>query len=108
MKLNPFADQMMLSGDVAYYRFIMRMDDLNDEEAAWSQLLEARRPMEDEMRKITQDTLGTEFSVRSITPIRGSIEILVVVGTTYYAVSKYKNFVDSLELLRNQLGSVDI
>lgn len=103
MKLNPFADQMVLSGDVAYYRFIMRMDDFNDEEAAWSQLLEARRPMEDEMRKITQDTLGTEFSVRSVTPIRGSIEILVVVGTTYYAVSKYKNFVDSLELLRNQL-----
>lgn len=103
MNFNPFTDQIVLSGDVAYYRFIVRVDDYQEEENAWSQLLEVRRGMEEEMKKVTQDTLGTEFSVRSVTPIRGSIEILVVIGTTYYAASKYKNFVDSLELLRNQL-----
>jgi hypothetical protein len=37
---------------------------------------------------------------------RGSIEILVTIGAVYYAISRYKNFVESIELLASQLTGV--
>ena len=103
MRLNPFAEQMVLSGDVVYYRFIMRMENLDAEEGAWRSLVKDRQSMEEEMSRVTKEMLGLEFDIRNITPLRGSIEILVVVGTTYYAVSRYKNLIESLELLKDQL-----
>ena len=106
MRLNPFAEQVTFSGDAAHYRFVITIRGKEDEDNAWQRLLEVRRGMEEEMTNITKQTLGSEFAIRSVTPIRGSIEILVVVGTTLVAVSKYKNFIDSLELLRRQLEGV--
>jgi hypothetical protein len=37
---------------------------------------------------------------------RGSLEILIVVGTLYYAVSRYKNFVESIELAVAQMKRI--
>jgi hypothetical protein len=105
MRLNPFAEQILLSGDVVYYRFVMRMDEYEDEERAWVTMMKERPVMEDMINRTIRDNLGSEFSLRSMTPIRGSIELILVIGTTYYAISKYKNFIDSLELLRTQLES---
>src|ERR1044072_1674707 len=103
MKRNPFAEQMILSGDVVYYRFIMTMDVFEDEGRAWETIMVERRGMEEDINRVVRENLGSEFSLRSMTPIRGSIELILVIGTTYYAVSKYKNFIDSLELLKSQL-----
>jgi len=52
------------------------------------------------------EALGPEFQVQSLTIGRGSIEILILIGTTYYAVSRYKNFIESIELLVRQLKDI--
>ncbi len=59
-----------------------------------------------EMLHATHQILGPEFDIRSMSIARGSIEIFVTIGAVYYAVSRYKNFVESIELLNKQLAGV--
>jgi hypothetical protein len=62
--------------------------------------------MKKEMDRMVKQTLGPEFEVRSMTIGSGSVEVLVVIATTYYVVSKYKTFIESLELLKRQMESL--
>jgi len=57
-----------------------------------------------EILAVVHQTLGSEFDVRSVTFRSGSIEIFVVIGAVYYAVSRYKNFVESIELATSQIA----
>ena len=59
---------------------------------------EMRSLMNYEVRKI----LGPEFDIRNLSFSYGSLEVIAAIGTTYYIVSRYKNFVESVELLTNQ------
>jgi hypothetical protein len=52
---------------------------------------------------IVRETLGPPFEVRLVAVGRGSIEVIVLIGTTYYAISRYKNFVESIELVVRQI-----
>jgi hypothetical protein len=62
--------------------------------------------LREEISEVVQQSLGPEFEVRSMTVGRGSIEILVLIGTAFYAISRYRSFVESMELLMRQLRKV--
>jgi hypothetical protein len=47
-----------------------------------------------------------KMEVRNITVRRGSIEFWVTIGTIYYVVSNYKQFVEGIELMVRQLRDI--
>ncbi|MBI3089577.1 MAG: hypothetical protein HYY96_02830 [Candidatus Tectomicrobia bacterium] len=62
-----------------------------------------------EIRSEVASFLGPQFEAQNIDIRRGSVEVLIdiaTVGVVYYAFSRYKSFVESLDLLAHQLGRV--
>lgn len=75
-------------------------------EFLWKLVEREGSKLRDRLGATIHEHLGPEFDVRSMSFARGSVEILLVVGTLYYAVSCYKNFVESIELLLTQLRRI--
>jgi hypothetical protein len=96
-----------MSGAVCTVHIVVNMD-FESEERAWGLLGRERYrgELQSQMLAATHQALGPEFDVRSMSLARGSIDILVTIGAVYYALSRYKNFVDSIELLASQLTGV--
>ena len=94
----------ILTGDVMMCRFLVTASDPEIDDDLFG-IFAARRPKELEarIRELTERTLGPEFELRSVSYRRGSVEIVAIIGVAFYAVSRYKNFVESLELLYSQL-----
>lgn len=100
---NSREPQPVLVGDVAYFRVVLSSE--NDSDLIGI-IMERQRRMKEEMDVMVKQTLGPEFEVRSMTIGRGSVEILIIIASTYYVVSRWKNFIESLELLKRQIESV--
>lgn len=93
-----------ISGDVCLVRLCVTGSDSDHlDEIPWKILGNREHRLREEISGVVKESLGPEFEVRSLAVGRGSIEILVLIGTAYYVVSRYKNFVDSLELMVRQL-----
>jgi hypothetical protein len=102
---RPVGRRLVLSGEVLSVRLTVTLDH-DFEREAWHILGDVREKLRSEIIAVTQQNLGPEFDVRSMTFARGSIEILVTIGAVYYAVSRYKPFVESVELFVSQLTGV--
>lgn len=109
----PFIGQrIILSGDVLSLRFIVdikeeyKNKDYSYNHKMWDILTETNGKLEYEIKKVTENILGPQFKVQSVTFRHGSVEILIVIGTIYYAISRYKNFIESIELFKQQLKSL--
>jgi hypothetical protein len=101
----------LLSNDAVYLRCIVTWskEDGDKEEIAWGLVQETKSKMDSAIGDIVRKNLGPDFHVRETRLSRGSIEVLVIIGTIgtiYYAVSKYKNFVESIQLLKTQLADL--
>lgn len=100
---------VQISGDVAYFSVQIAFLDQKDELMAWERIHELEVEMRHEFDRVARDVLGREFRVRSMTIGRGSIEVIIVlaaVGSFYMGFSRYKNFMESLDLLRSQIQSI--
>lgn len=98
--------RFVVNGDVMMCRFKVTSSDPNFDSELFDILTGGReKELAAEIRELTEKTLGPEFEVRSISYRRGSVEIIAIVGVAFYAVSRYKNFVESLDLLYSQLKS---
>ena len=53
-----------------------------------------------------KNTLGPDFEIRYMAISKGSIEIFVIIGSTYILVSRYKSFVESIDLLISQFKGI--
>lgn len=95
--------QPVLVGDVAYFRIVISSENDSD---LMGIFMERQYRMKEEMDVMVKQTLGPEFEVRSMTIGRGSVEVLIIIASSYYVVSKWKNFIESLELLKRQIESV--
>jgi len=62
--------------------------------------------LREEVEVAVKETLGGEFALTSLTVGKGSIEIVAIIGTTFYAISRWKSFVESIELMVEQLKRV--
>lgn len=106
--MNPlysFSDKRIkLSGDVLSIRVIFEFaEQYEKDRELWLFLQEFRDELESQTKQTVRHYLGDEFEVRDISYHHGSLEILIVIGTGYYVISRYKNFVESIELLALQL-----
>ncbi|MBI5473547.1 MAG: hypothetical protein HY961_14505 [Ignavibacteriae bacterium] len=96
-----------LSGDVVSIRFTIDFRNGREvDQEVWNFLQETRGELESDTKQAVEKILGPEFEVRSISFRRGSIEIIIIIGTVYYAISRYKNFIESIEMLVSQLKSL--
>lgn len=98
-----------ISGTVATFRYVFsdREKDFEFSEVFFKermdgQLSEYKYEMEDAIKR----ELGNTFYIERLEVKRGSVEILVVIGTAYYVVAKYKNFNDSLSLAKTQVERI--
>ena len=99
--------QAVLSGDVCSLRVVITgTDGDHSSRNLWSFLEKESQNLHSKISAAVRQHLGIEFEVRSITFGTGSIEMLVIIGTAYYVVSRYKNFVESIELLVNQVKQI--
>lgn len=95
------------AGDVCFVRLsVHTIDGEPFEERPWQILDNSDGRLRAEISSAVHEALGPEFQVQSLTIGRGSIEILILIGTTYYAVSRYKNFIESIELMVRQLKDI--
>ena len=92
--------QIFVSGDIAYIRIVISVQ---NEDRAWSELVESMPKIRREVEELTTQEFGPQVTVRSMIPIRGSIEVMVVIGAIYYAVASYEDFLTSIERLGSQL-----
>jgi len=99
---NPGAAEAVLTGDVCYIRLHA---EFRQKDIPLYRLLEESE-MRVELQRATREILGPEFEVRSMAVGRGSIEIIALIGTSLYVMSRYKNFVESIELLVAQFRRV--
>ena len=98
-----FRRQLILSGEVAIVRLTVDANAPEGDKYLWEIASDQGHRLREAIRQSIHEHLGPEFDVRSVTFARGSLEVLVVIGTLYYVVSRYKNFVESIELLLSQL-----
>ena len=102
---RPKRANTILSGEVLSVRFDVASpeDGPPFHQEHWSYLDQAGGKLRHEIAAAVKEQLGPEFDVRSLTFARGSITVLLVVGTVYYAISRYKSFIESVELLVSHL-----
>jgi len=100
-----------VSGDAAYFHYSIKLFG-DDEHAAMSRIIEeqsGKNRMQFEMEDAARALFGKDFYIRTVTVGRGSIELLVILataGTFYMGFSRYKNFIESAQLLKSQLQGI--
>jgi len=104
-------NETVLSGEVCFVSFRVQTDELYEMESKdfrypWRIFEESNIDLRKRLESIVKETLGEQFQLKSLTVGRGSIEVIANVATTYYAVSKYKNFVESIDLMVQQCKSL--
>jgi hypothetical protein len=105
----PFQRRLAVSGEVLLIRLNVEMgEESENNDTLWTIAHREAYRLREDMAATVHEHLGPEFDVRSMSYARGSLEILVVVGTLYYAVSRYKSFVESIELCVAQLRRIVI
>ena len=97
----------IISGDVCTIRiFITSLNKEIDDDLYFMFNEKIQYKLKSEVEDILKKILGDQFEVRRLTVVRGSVEVLILIGTTYYAVSRYKNFIESINLLTSQIKSL--
>lgn len=101
----------IISGDVCLVRLCVESRDDQDLKHWPWRFIEmsdngADQRLRKELTSTVEETLGSEFEVRSLTFGRGSLVILAAIGVAYHAIASYKDFVDSIVLMVSQLKAV--
>src|ERR1051325_7295678 len=99
-------EKTSFSGDVCLVHITVSSPNDPGDQGPWDSIAKREYRLREEFSLIIRRTLGPEFEMRAMTLGRGSVELLVVVGTAYYAVSRYKNFIESLDLMVDQMRSL--
>lgn len=108
MEPNPLPRRIHISGDVAYFHCQISFPTDEDEFVARDRMVQSPE-MQIEIDRAAREILGKEFRIRSIAVGGGSIELFIVlaaVGSFYMGFSRYKNFVESAELLSSQIQNI--
>ena len=82
-----FGRPLILSGEVLVIRLIVQAVGPETDDRLWSIASHDSYRLREEIATAVHAHMGPEFDVRSMSFARGSLELLIVVGTLYYAVS---------------------
>lgn len=100
----PFLSRLRIEGEVCTIRLVITTPFGREFDARTAELLqEEKGTLQEEVQVAVRKLLGRAFDVHQIIITRGSVELLIVIGTVYYAISRYKSFVESIELLTSHL-----
>src|SRR5882757_5979310 len=97
-----------IHGFVGYVRLTVISDDQGDERL-FGEAMERQKQLDAEIRLQVRTTLGDEFEVLTVNFSRGSLHVLVALGTVgvfYMSFSRYESFIKSVNLLVGQLKSL--
>jgi hypothetical protein len=107
MDLLPKAIQV--SGDVVFFHVKITFLDKEEEKQTWERMRENEYNMRNDFDFAAREAFGREFWIRTMTMGRGSIELIIVLaaaGSFYMGFSRYKNFIESLDLVRSQIQRI--
>lgn len=105
-------DSFTLLGHVATFRFVVQYSaslDFERSEEAYYRAMKIQEDLRYEIDGVVKKQLGNVFEVQLMSIRRGSIEIIVTIGTAitvYELISRYKNFIESLGLIRGQISGL--
>jgi hypothetical protein len=99
MKIN---QEKLITGNVAILKFYISTNG-QEEDNLFEKTLQNQDKLKIEIKENIKEILGSQFELVKFEIRKGSIEIILIIGTIYVVISRYKNFVDSLRLLKNQL-----
>lgn len=106
-----FFDRIKLSGHICTIRLLasspFQKQEWDERTLEW--LIKHRDDFETEVKEEVKIILGLQFKVAQVDYFKGSVEVSVIIataGVVYYAVSRYKNFIESLDILVFHLRKV--
>src|SRR5204863_324763 len=73
------------------------------EERLYYEFQERRSELEQRINEAVLQELGPNFEVRDVQILRGSVLILVVIGTIYATIAQYPDFLQGLERISSQI-----
>ncbi len=94
---------LVLAGDVAYLTIDLTVLPPEEEENVFRFLQEEGSLLFSQIESAARRILGPQFEVRRFEYRRGTIKIWVVLFAAYVAISRYKSFIESLELFASQV-----
>jgi hypothetical protein len=98
--------QAVLSGEVCSFRIHIRSTESKADGELFQLFREYRSSLRDDVEARVKKEMGEQFEVRKFDVEPGSVEVILVIGTAYVVVSRYKNFIESINLLLSQLKSM--
>lgn len=101
-----FKKTVELHGEIVSYQFII---EVAEEGSALEDLQSNRVGIENEIQEQVDLYLGKGVKIQDLRIKRGTIEIVVILGTAYaiyLGFSKYKNFIESAQLLKSQIRRI--
>ena len=104
----PFRNRkILLSGDVINLHFKVQVNDNIDmDNRLWEMLVETEKKLKIKLEESVYNHFHGQLEIKDIFFSRGSVTILIILGSTYYAISKYKSFIESIELLISHIKSI--
>lgn len=76
------------------------------DENLWSSAIERRDELVRQILVVVDNASGGRVHAVDVRLLRGSLDVIVFLGATYLAVSRWKNFVESVELIERQLSNL--
>jgi hypothetical protein len=109
--LDMFRQKVPIYGDFLTFRYIISaVDPSPSSDTLLAERLQAEHnPLRDEINKVVGNILGKNFTVSELAIKNGSVEVLVVIsaiGVVYMGLSRYKNFIESIDLLRTHVRDI--
>lgn len=102
--------EKVITGNVAILKFYISIKDskINDNEETnlYNITQEYQEKLKVEIEENIKGILGSQFDLVKFEIRKGSVEVILIIGTTYVVISRYKNFVESLKILKNQLENI--
>jgi hypothetical protein len=110
--MRQFIKSKVFKGEVARLTVLIDFEDEHDDQIyTENQLLQSfqkkEKELELEISELISKYLGKQYTLESISIKKGSITIIAIIAATiatFDLISKYKDFIDSLDLLKNQVS----
>jgi hypothetical protein len=110
--MKQFIKSKVFKGEVARLTVFIDFEDEHDDQIyTENQLLQSfqkkEKELELEISELIRKYLGKQFTLESISIKKGSITIIAIIAATiatFDLISKYKDFIDSLDLIKNQVS----
>ena len=103
--LESLFGKKVVYGRIGTFRIVLKSlgDESSDDDRLYHFFRETRRELRSDVRGLIRSEFGEDVELKSFEVGRGSVELIVTIGTAYYVIASWKSFMESIDLLRIQL-----